>query len=77
MIECESCHRHRRVSDEACPFCARPARSLGGGPWMMALGAAVTTIVLSACYGTPPTKSTTGGTGNTGDTGAPTTPSSR
>lgn len=49
MITCPSCHRHHHVEAEACPFCKK-AGPLGG--MGRTLGAALTTFVLAACYGT-------------------------
>lgn len=54
MKPCPSCGRHLLHAETACPFCgtsiaaapARPLRSLAGG-----LLAAVTPLVLAACYG--------------------------
>ena len=54
MHPCPSCSRHLIRAESACPFCgasiaaapARPLRSLAGG-----LLAAVTPLVLAACYG--------------------------
>lgn len=83
MVVCESCQRHHRESDAACPFCARPSsftrmRNMAG--------MAITTFVLSACYGTGITDKTTDtdvcldncptDTGQTesGDTASTTTP---
>jgi hypothetical protein len=49
VIPCEKCGRHIRVADASCPFCAsRP--TLGSAQRMF--GAAMTTFVLAACYGT-------------------------
>jgi len=48
VIPCEKCGRHIRVADASCPFCAsRP--TLGSAQRMF--GAAMTTFVLAACYG--------------------------
>lgn len=50
MIQCPGCRRHVRASEATCPFCRRaglPADGVVG-----ALGAAVCTVVLAACYGT-------------------------
>ncbi len=48
MIPCTTCNRHYRIDDAACPFCARPS---GAKRAMQSLGAAMTTLVLAACYG--------------------------
>jgi hypothetical protein len=65
MIECPSCHRHVRVDETACPFC-RAAGSFRGLD--RTLGAAVTTFVLAACYGTVDgTKGLTGDTAGDAD----------
>lgn len=49
MLECPSCRRHHYADVTACPFCKK-AGPLGG--MGKAIGAALTTFVLAACYGT-------------------------
>lgn len=49
MIECAGCRRHVRLDERACPFCRAPLQSPG---LERTVGAAVTTFVLAACYGT-------------------------
>jgi len=69
MIPCTTCNRHYRIDDAACPFCARPS---GAKRAMQSLGAAMTTLVLAACYGGSDfgkydTAFDSGGTGDTSD----------
>jgi hypothetical protein len=72
MIPCSSCHRHLRAADAVCPFCSRPSAITHV---MQALGGAVTTVVLAACYGGADWgKYDTADSGDgTGDTGMTTT----
>ncbi|TNE87901.1 MAG: hypothetical protein EP330_16540 [Deltaproteobacteria bacterium] len=49
MITCESCDRHFKAEDEACPFCSRRSPAMARA--MNLLGGAVTSLVLAACYG--------------------------
>ncbi|MCO4744960.1 MAG: putative metal-binding motif-containing protein [Proteobacteria bacterium] len=49
MITCESCDRHFRVEDEACPFCSR--RSPAMTKALNVIGGGFTALVLAACYG--------------------------
>ena len=67
MIQCARCDRYIRTDETACPFCKGPGPLRTG---LSALGGAVTTLVLAACYGAPG-----GGIGDTGpfDTGPATT----
>src|SRR5687768_18615642 len=69
MIQCESCRRHHRLTDDACPFCHRSISPVVRA--MNLLGGAVTTVILAACYGTydkgTPYDSGSGETGTTTD----------
>lgn len=53
MVPCPSCNRHLRAADASCPFCGA-TRALPFGRAFQAIGGAVTTLVLAACYGAPP-----------------------
>lgn len=49
MVPCPDCNRHRLSVALPCPFCAAPPlRSVAA-----VLGAALTPMVLAACYGAP------------------------
>jgi hypothetical protein len=48
MIPCTSCNRHYTTTAAACPFFSRPS---GAARALQSVGAALTTIVLAACYG--------------------------
>jgi hypothetical protein len=57
LVQCESCHRHVRESEEACPFCSarrearrRTALKLGLAG---AAGVAMMTIGIGCAYGMP------------------------
>lgn len=50
MIRCETCQRHHRPDEAACPFCRR--RFAGRGAF--AAGVAAAALSLSACYGGAP-----------------------
>ncbi len=49
MRPCEQCQRPIRVSETRCPFCTKTHR-----PWPQWMVAAITPIVLGACYGGAP-----------------------
>lgn len=51
MIVCPQCSRHHRASEASCPFCRGPV-SAAMVRAFQALGGALTTFVLAACYGT-------------------------
>jgi hypothetical protein len=70
LVDCPKCRRHYFVQKGSCPFCARP---MEGRLAKMAM-AAMTPMVLGACYGSPYKDSGTGlfgTTGTTGTTGGP------
>ena len=55
MIQCESCRRHYRSSESACPFCGIEVRSAAARAFRT-LASGMSMAVLAACYGPPPGK---------------------
>ena len=53
MVVCDSCGRHVRDAEAACPFCEGPATKRPNR-LTLALGAILTPVVLAACYGGAP-----------------------
>lgn len=72
MIQCESCRRHHRHTDDTCPFCRSTTSPVLRA--MSLFGGVVTTVVLSACYGTFDDKYTYTDSSDSGDSGIPTDP---
>lgn len=53
LVECPSCQRHHFSHEAECPFCSspRPTRAHPGKQAAKAIMAAMTPMVLAACYG--------------------------
>jgi hypothetical protein len=53
LVSCPQCQRHHYARESACPFCATPRKTMGhpGTQVAKAMMAAMTPMVLAACYG--------------------------
>lgn len=62
MVPCSSCLRHHLAADARCPFCGAASDTLSRPMrrGLTAIFAAVTPVLLAACYGLPPKDCETG-----------------